>query len=146
MFIRFNKPFTKILLIHLFMLFRHCCRCNAIYPSQYDQRMAKHHIFVSYSFCVLMCLLHSISRVKYEYWQTTFLHNRRAAAHTKKAQHVLRREPRRKKKHTSSAQILRVIGRFILLFFCCSILRALMSTNDWNLYAIYWFAYSSRTN
>lgn len=60
--------YQEILLVRLFMLFRHCCRCNTIYSSQCDQCRQNIIIFVSHSFCVLMCLLHSISRrVKYEY-------------------------------------------------------------------------------
>lgn len=95
-FIWFNKPFTKKFYLSVCFVIRHCCRCNTIYSSQYDQcrqnivtliffSLSRSLLFrlsiCSFLSCFFLYVCCSFCFVKYEYWQTTFLYNR---AHRRK--------------------------------------------------------------
>lgn len=90
---------------------------------------------------VVLCVCCSFCFVKYEYWQTTFLYNR---AHRremgKKNNERINRSVLRMKKNYVRAHIAshRPFHFFPSQFFHTALL-VVMSANDENLYAIYWF-------
>lgn len=154
LFIWFNKPFTKefcalpVPCPLYYCSFRHCCRCNTIYSSQYDQcrqNTTSHKCFF-FHFSVLFCVWVRTSVVHfalknmnidrrhflYNYIKEKNWRGKKTASNNNRRIHI----------ESVAASIFFFVSFRIWVFHLSwgSISAFLVvSSNDWNLYAIYWF-------